>query len=287
MAKSRTNTNRNYKQNKITTNTGKLSKGGKVNKNSKVKSNVVKLPKQTKLQKLKSIQHSARLHGNITKEDYTKFAKRINTRLRAIEKQYGTDSNLYKMYVNKISTLSSNLQFMRDDGTIALKTGKQAYNELMNSEKNALGLNLAQQELNRINSYDTVAIRNEKTRETLKELGKNTIESINGKYYDAMGIEVSQQIANEYFKKESEKLEKIGEYISLHYEEVLYKDSEDKRSAEDTAIINILRQKTNTYQELMKVYDYITKKEEELKHSKTHQKRLKTLKRLESKKVKK
>ena len=163
MSKLRTNTNRNYKQNKITTNTCKLSKGKKTSKNSKVKSNVVKLPKQTKLQKLKSIQHSARLHGDITQEKYRSFARRINSRLKTIEKQYGVDSNLYNQYVTQFEKLDSNLVIMRDDGTISLRTGKKAYNSFMNSEKNMLGFNTSQQTLNKINSLDTVAMRNERT----------------------------------------------------------------------------------------------------------------------------
>ena len=286
MSKLRTNTNRNYKQNKITTNTGKLSKGKKTSKNSKIKSNVVKLPKQTKLQKLKSIQHRARLHGDITQEKYRSFARRINSRLKTIEKQYGSDSNLYKQYVTQFEKLDSNLVIMRDDGTISLRTGKKAYNSYMNSEKNMLGFNTSQQTLNKINSLDSVAIRNERTSMALKELGKTTLEYKDGVYVDEFGKEYDKNAVMEYYRKESEKLEEIGNYISEHYEEVLYKDAESERSATDNEMIDILRQDVNTYSELDKVYKYIKKEERKMKQSQAHQERTKTLERLNKKKVK-
>lgn len=265
----------------------KQSKGAKLPGNSKtVKVQKPKNKKLSKLDKMIKSQHQGRLHGNITQEKYRSFARRINTRLKTIEKQYGADSNLYKQYVTQFEKLDKNLVIMRDDGTLSLRTGKKAYNTFMNSEKNMLGFNTSQQTLNRINSLDTVAMRNERTSIALKELGKTTLEYKDGVYVDEFGQTYDKNAVMEYYRKESEKLEEIGKYISEHYEEVLYKDAESERSAEDSEMIDILRQDLNTYEELDKVYKYMKKEERKMKQSKAHQERAKTVARLNKKKVK-
>lgn len=265
----------------------KQSKGAKLPGKSKtVKVQKPKKKKLSKLDKMIKSQHQGRLHGNITQEKYRSFARRINNRLKTIENQYGADSNLYKQYVTQFEKLDSNLVIMRDDGTISLRTGKKAYNTFMNSEKNMLGFNTSQQTLNRINSLDTVAMRNERTSMALKELGKTTLEYKDGVYVDEFGQTYDKNAVMEYYRKESEKLEEIGKYISEHYEEVLYKDAESERSAQDSEMIDILRQDLNTYEELDKVYKYMKKEERKMKQSKAHQERAKTVARLNKKKVK-
>lgn len=265
----------------------KQSKGAKLpGKNKTVKVQNPKKKKLSKLDRMVKAQHQGRLHGNITQEKYRSFTRRINKRLKTIEQQYGEDSNLYKQYVTQFEKLDSNLVIMRDDGTISLRTGKKAYNTFMNSETNMLGFNTSQQTLNRINSLDTVAMRNERTSMALKELGKTTLEYKDGVYVDEFGQTYDKNAVMEYYRKESEKLEEIGKYISEHYEEVIYKDAESERSAEDKEMIEILRQERNTYSELDKVYKYIIKEEKKIKQSKAHQERAKTVARLNKKKVK-
>lgn len=266
----------------------KQSKGAKLPGKSKtVKIQKPKKKKLSKLDRMVKTQHQSRLHGNITQEKYRSFARRINNRLKTIEKEYGADSNLYKQYITQFEKLDSSLVIMRDDGTISLRTGKKAYNTFMNSEKNMLGFNTSQQTLNRINSLDTVAMRNERTSMALKELGKTTLEYKDGVYVDEFGQTYDKNAVMEYYRKESEKLEEIGKYISEHYEEVLYKDAESERSAQDSEMIDILRQDLNTYEELDKVYKYMKKEERKMKQSKAHQERAQTVARLQGKKVKK
>lgn len=265
----------------------KQSKGAKLPGNSKtVKVQKPKKKKLSKLERMVKAQYKNRLHGNITQEKYRSFARRMNSRLKTIAEQYGTDSNLYQQYVKQFNNLDSDLIIMRDNGAVALKTGKKAFNTFLNSEKNKLGFNKAQQTLNLMNSYDTVTMRNERTSNALKELGKTVLEYKDGVYVDEFGQKYDKNAVMEYYRKESEKLEKIGEYISEHYEEVLYKDAESERSAEDKEMIEILRQESNTYSELDKVYKYIIKEEKKMKQSKAHQERAQTVKRLQGKRVK-
>lgn len=265
----------------------KQSKGAKLPGKSKTvkiqKPNKMKL---SKLDRMIKAQYKTRLYGDITEEKYRSFARRINSRLKTIEKDYGTESNLYQQYIKQFNNLDSGLVIMRDNGTVSLKTGKKAYNTFMNSEKNKLGFSKAQQTLNLMNSYDSVAMRNERTSKALKELGKSVLQYKDGVYVDEFGQEYDKNAVMDYYRKESEKLEKIGEYISEHYEEVLYKDAENERSADDKEIIDILRQEKNTYSELDKVYKYIKKEEKKMQQSKAHQERAKTVARLNKKKVK-
>lgn len=269
-----TKTTNKYATNKTKTNTNKLSSKAQSNKarTNKITKKTVKLPKQTKLQRLASNQYKNRLKGNFIKEQYTSFARRINTRLKQIEKAYGTDSKLYQQYVTQFDKLVGNIVMYREDGSVSLRTGKKAFEDVLNAPKNKLGLNSAVQYLNRANSIDSLAMRNERTRVALDELGVDY-------------SQIDEKELNAYLKEKSEMFNEMGVYITEHYEDVLYIDGKAKDTPSQE-IINILKKEENTIEEIEKAYEFIKKEKAKIKTDKAHQKRVETHKRLESKRVK-
>lgn len=237
---------------------------------------LIKEDSSHKIDRLVKTKANYKLQKDFTQEQYKSFARRINGRLKTIQNKYGVDSKLYSQYIKELDKLDNSLLSIKDDGSYTLKYNKNAYNTLVNAPVNKFGNNIYTQSLNLVNSYDTVAIQNERVKRALEELG------VDWKYDSAdKGLTIDM-----YLSIQSEMLNEIGEYISEHYEEVLYKDAESERSEEDKEMIEILRQETNTYTELEKVYKYIKKEQKRMKNDAKHQERNEKLARLNKKKVK-